>query len=729
MNPTENGTLDLPLPSRNFALTRRVLLLVLATSVLIPMACLCIYGYYDYQRRFADAEELTERLARVANEHALKVLDLNQQLETRVVDTLGDSDDANIASRQQALHRALDDMSGTLPQVAAISVFGANGALLANSRWYPAPQVSIAERDDFRSARAIAPVTYFSLPLRGKVANSDIFTATMGRVSRDGQFLGVVSIALKRDYFTDFYHEIAAGDNALVIGLYRRDGGLLVRFPSAGNGAQPAPDTPFTHAFRNNELYGRLQMTSTIDHVERVLAYRRVGDFPLYVAAGYATSAVQARWRHNLALVTAIAALPCMAVWLLIAYSIRRLDSEQAAWERWQAEVAMRLSVEASSRQLRRMGALGNLVANVAHDFNNLLMVVSSNMTLARRKHFNDVESEVLAVERATAGAESLARRLMSVARKHPRKQEVIEPAAWLRSVLDTVKSAVHPSIPLTVECSADLWNVMADAVELELALVNIAVNASDAMPHGGRIVIRCQNARVRGAENDLPDGEYILISVTDNGEGMSEPVLRRAFEPLFTTKERGTGTGLGLAQVLAACEQAGGTARITSVPDAGTTVRLYLPRYQGPAASSKQEEVREPDHPESEPPIADDHPLRGMSVLLVEDNVDVAAGITAVLEVFGCTVHHEESADAAFALLGEGYGFDLVLSDVQMPGRMNGIDLAEQIIQRLPMQKLVLMTGYADDIERAKHLGVRILAKPFNMDELRDLMADGVPH
>ncbi|MEZ2352257.1 ATP-binding protein [Caballeronia sp. RCC_10] len=729
MNPTENGTLDLPLPSRNFALTRRVLLLVLATSVLIPMACLCIYGYYDYQRRFADAEELTERLARVANEHALKVLDLNQQLETRVVDTLGDSDDANIASRQQALHRALDDMSGTLPQVAAISVFGANGALLANSRWYPAPQVSIAERDDFRSARAIAPVTYFSLPLRGKVANSDIFTATMGRVSRDGQFLGVVSIALKRDYFTDFYHEIAAGDNALVIGLYRRDGGLLVRFPSAGNGAQPAPDTPFTHAFRNNELYGRLQMTSTIDHVERVLAYRRVGDFPLYVAAGYATSAVQARWRHNLALVTAIAALPCMAVWLLIAYSIRRLDSEQAAWERWQAEVAMRLSVEASSRQLRRMGALGNLVANVAHDFNNLLMVVSSNMTLARRKHFNDVESEVLAVERATAGAESLARRLMSVARKHPRKQEVIEPAAWLRSVLDTVKSAVHPSIPLTVECSADLWNVMADAVELELALVNIAVNASDAMPHGGRIVIRCQNARVRGAENDLPDGEYILISVTDNGEGMSEPVLRRAFEPLFTTKERGTGTGLGLAQVLAACEQAGGTARITSVPDAGTTVRLYLPRYQGPAASSKQEEVREPDHPESEPPIADDHPLRGMSVLLVEDNVDVAAGITAVLEVFGCAVHHEESADAAFALLGEGYGFDLVLSDVQMPGRMNGIDLAEQIIQRLPMQKLVLMTGYADDIERAKHLGVRILAKPFNMDELRDLMADGVPH
>ena len=729
MNATETGTFDLPLPSRNFSLTRRVLLVVLAASVVIPLACIGIYGYYDYQRRVADAEELTERLARVANEHALKVLDLNQQLEARVVDLLGDSDDANIQSREEALHRALDDMSGTLVQVAAISVFGAKGVLLANSRWHPAPHVSIADRDDFLSARAVAPVTYFSLPLRGKLSKSDIFTTTMGRISHNGQFLGVVSIALKRDYFLDFYHEIAAGDKALVIGLYRRDGGILVRYPPSQDAMQPANNTRFTNAFRNNELFGRMHMTSTVDHVERVLAYRRVGDFPLYVATGYATSAVRARWRHNLALVAVIAALPCIAVWLLIGLSIRRLDAERAAWERWQAEVATRLSVEASSRQLRRMGALGNLVANVAHDFNNLLMVVSSNMALARRKHFNDVESEVLAVERATAGAESLARRLMSVARKHPLKQEVIDPAAWLRSMLEVVKRAVHPSVSLTIEFSADIWRIMTDAVELELALVNIVMNASEAMPHGGRIVIRCQNVRMRGAEINLPDGEYVLISVTDNGEGMPEAVLRRAFEPLFTTKVRGAGTGLGLVQVLAACEQSGGTARITSVPGSGTTVRLYLPRYRGPATVPAPEPTIAREPPKASSLSDDQHPLHGMSVLLVEDNVDVAAGVMAVLEVMGCTVRHEESADAAFALLGEGYGFDLVLSDVQMPGTMNGIDLAEQIVERLPSQKVVLMTGYADEIDRARHLGVPVLAKPFDMDDLRDLITDDVPH
>ncbi len=131
-------------------------------------------------------------------------------------------------------------MSRTLAQVAAISVFGVDGVLLANSRYYSAPPVSIAQRDDFLSARGVAPVTYFSLPFRGKVAQSDVFTITMGRISHDGKFFGVLSIALKRDYFTDFYHELAAGDKALIIGLYRRDGGILVRYPPGPDGTEPS---------------------------------------------------------------------------------------------------------------------------------------------------------------------------------------------------------------------------------------------------------------------------------------------------------------------------------------------------------------------------------------------------------------------------------------------------------------------------------------------------------
>jgi nitrogen-specific signal transduction histidine kinase/CheY-like chemotaxis protein len=399
---------------------------------------------------------------------------------------------------------------------------------------------------------------------------------------------------------------------------------------------------------------------------------------------------------------------------VLVLFSLRQLTAEQAAWERWQAEVAMRLSAEASSRQLRRMGALGNLVANVAHDFNNLLMVVSTNMGLARRKGFNGLEKEVVAVERATAGAQSLARRLLSVARKQPLKQEPVDLANWLPAAMHLFQTAVGDKVQVSMQVVPDLWAVFADATELEFAIINIAVNARDAMPLGGRFVIRGQNVRLTASDTQLPDGEYVLVSLSDDGEGMSENVASRAFEPLFTTKVRGAGTGLGLAQVLAACEQAGGTARIESVPGRGTTVRLYLPRYEGAHA---------PAAPAPAAAFVDAEAAQG-SVLLVEDNEEVAAGVAAVLEVFGCKVHHEPTADAAFDILIAGDAFDLVLSDIQMPGRLSGIDLAEWVRRSRPAQRIALMTGYADELERAKHLGVPILAKPFDIDELRELVA-----
>ncbi|HXZ06441.1 MAG TPA: ATP-binding protein, partial [Paraburkholderia sp.] len=531
----------------------------------------------------------------------------------------------------------------------------------------------------------------------------------------DGRFLGVVSIALERKYFFDFYRDLVSETPAVAIGLYRRDGGILSRYPAGKPGVEPAENTPFTNAFRDNLLFGRIRMTSTVDGTERLLSFRRVGNYPLYVVAGYSTDALFTEWWQHYLLIAIISAVPCIAVCVLVLFSLRQLKAEQAAWERWQAEVAMRLSAEASSRQLRRMGALGNLVANVAHDFNNLLMVVSTNMGLARRKGFNDLEREVVAVERATAGAQSLARRLLSVARKQPLKQEPIHLGSWLPAATHLIQTAVGDKVQVSVQSVSDLWPVFADATELEFAIINIAVNARDAMPLGGRFVIRGQNVRLTASDTSLPDGEYVLISLSDDGEGMPESVVQRAFEPLFTTKVSGAGTGLGLAQVLAACEQAGGTARIDSVPGRGTTVRLYLPRYQG--------EGKPVEAPATVATLERDESTQG-SVLLVEDNEEVAAGVAAVLEVFGCHVRHELTADAALEILTEGDTFDLVLSDIQMPGRLSGIDLAESVQRAWPLQRIALMTGYADELERAKHLGVPILAKPFDIDELRELVA-----
>jgi signal transduction histidine kinase len=707
----ERAAVDFPIPSRNFAATRRMLLIVLAVSIAFPLACLVGYGYFDYQRRIADSNDMIDRLARVTEEQAVKVLDLNQQMTSRIVELLGNADDAQIRSRETELHDRLRAIGGDFPQVSSIYVLGAQGDLLVSSLAYPAPPISIAQREDFMSAKAMRPQSYFSLPMFGPLSKTHVFTTATGRSDADGQFLGVVAVALRNQYFSRFYRELTNGDPSLVLGLYRQDGSLLVRYPAWPAGAKPNSQSAFTQALRDKQLFGHVRQNSTVDGVERLLAFRRVGDYPLYVVSAYATSSIFSAWRRHFLLIAALTAVPCIAIWLLVFYSLRQLAGERRAWERWQGEVAMRLSAEASSRQLQRMGALGNLVANVAHDFNNLLMVVSANTELARLKRYNNLEKEVLAVERATASAESLTRRLLSVARKQPLKQEQIDLARWLPAAAPLIDAALGDNVEFALNMVENVWPVLADPTDLEFAIMNLAVNARDAMPRGGRFVIRCQNNRLVGSDTLLPDGEYVLIACSDDGEGMPEAVARRAFEPLFTTRLRGSSTGLGLAQVLSMCEQAGGTAKIDSVPGSGTTVRLYLPRHRERKAANV-ETLQQPA------------PTSAGVVLLVEDNEDVAAGVTAVLETFGCEVRHEPTADQAFDVLSGGARFELVLSDIQMPGKLNGIDLAEKVRSTWPSQKIALMTGYADELERARRLGVAILAKPFNIDELHALVA-----
>ncbi|XUW92793.1 response regulator [Burkholderia sp. M6-3] len=708
---------DVPIPTRDFEVTRRVLAVVLFLSVFVPLGCVAGYGYFDYQRRIADAGDIVDRLTRVAQEHALKIVDMNHEIETRIVELLDTDDDAKIRGHESRVHSRLNTIAADYPQLAAISVFGTHGDLLASSRFFPVPPISIAGREDFRGALASAPAPYFSRPLSGKVMQSDIFTTNMARVGKDGVLLGVVSIALKRQYFSEFYADLTNSNPALLVGLYRQDGTILARLPDVGTVSNLAPNTPFTIALGQAVKIGRLNMVSNVDGVERILSFRRVGRYPLYVASGYSTAAIHEQWRKHLMVVAMFTLVPCIALWSLIVFSHRQLRTEEAAWNHWKAEWVRRASAEASSRQLRRMGALGNLVARVAHDFNNLLMVVAANMELATRKNYTNVEREVTAVKRATAGAEALARRLMSVARKQPLKHEVVDLATWFGSASDIIGTALTEKIEMTLDVAPGTGLVKVDATELESAILNIAVNARDAMPDGGRFSIRCSNIHLRELETRLPAGEYVLIALSDDGHGMPPAVKEHAFEPLFTTKALGAGTGLGLAQVLATCEQSGGTAMIESEPGRGTTLKLFLPLYKG------TEGFVQPALPERATSAAP----KPQHVFVVEDNPEVAAGICAVLEVLGCTVRHSTTADEALEVLNQGAAFDFVLSDVHLPGKMSGIDFAEHVRSRWPAQKIALMTGYADELERAKLGGVIVLAKPFNIDELALLMSDSV--
>ncbi len=709
-------------PIRNFVSTRRALRAMLAVSLLVPIAWLLAYGYFDYSRRFDEAASADDRLARVAEEQAVKVFDLNQEIQARVLEQLGNQNDKALIAKRSALHDFLASLDAGFPQVAAVSLFGPGGELLVTSASSATPAISIEDRDDFQGAKALEGTTYFSQALLSRAKHIGIFTSSTARMDQQNHLLGVVSIALRRDYFTDFYREIVEHDDALVLGLYRQDAALLARFPAPPNDKPISRDTEFTRALRD-QLYGRLRMVSTIDGVDKLISFRKVGNYPLYVSAGTSVSALTRDWFSHLLIVTVITAIPCIAVWLMIWFSLRQLAAEQAVWERWQNEVAMRMSAEASTRQLQRMGALGNLIANVAHDFNNLLMAVTSNMALIHQRHIRESGREIAAIEASISSGEALNRRLLSVARKQPLHPHRIDLHSWLDRLRPLLHTALGDRTELSMHVTQDVWPIFMDATELEFAIMNIVLNAVDAMsatagtgatPAGGRFIIRAQNVHANFSDDALSHSDSVSLMLSDNGTGMSDAVLSRAFEPLFTTKSQGSGTGLGLAQVLAACEQANGTARIDSVTGSGTTVRLYFPRYFGP-------ELAQPAPTRSELSQTTGSPIK--SILLVEDNESVAAGIAAVLETLGCSVRHLLTADDALDVIKSGDHFDVVLSDIQMPGRLNGIDLAAYVLQKSPRQRIALMTGYSDDLARAQALCLRVFAKPFDIAALADFI------
>ncbi|SAK69020.1 periplasmic sensor hybrid histidine kinase [Caballeronia arationis] len=710
----DSSALEIPVPPRDFGATRRILIVVLLASIVTPLFFIIGYGYVGYESRLSDSSEVIDRLARVAEEHAVKVLDLNREMSSRIEQLLGSDNDQQVLSRQEEVHQILGEMAARLPQIAGIFVFGENGDLLVSSNYFPAPRVNVRGRVDFEAVLKRDSETEVSMPLRDAISGTDVFTTNTARRAADGRFLGLVTISLRRDYFLSFYKELAARDSALTLGLFRRDGAILARSPPPRVKPAPARNLPLARAIEGRGAFDRIRIDSTLDGVDKLLAYRQVGTYPLYVTAGIAVSAVTSRWLQHDGLIALATLIPCTGIWLLVVFSLRRLKEEQAAWERWRTEVGMRLTAEATSRQMRRMGALGNLVANVAHDFNNLLMVVKANMELARRKGFNGLEKEVTAVERASVGAEVLARRLLSVARKQPLREDATQLSGWLGDAASLIETSLGAKVELTLHAPETVWPVYVDATELESALINIAVNAKDAMPEGGEFVIRCENVHLLQASSGLKPGDYVVIACSDNGSGMPPAVAQRAFEPLFTTKATSAGTGLGLAQVFAMCEQAGGTARVDSVVDRGTTIRLFLPRWTGEA----RREAVDLSKPENVAEVANQG-----SVLLVEDNVEVAAGLAAVLEVFGWRARHELTGDAALQLLEDGERFDLILSDIQMPGLNNGIDVAEKVRRAWPHQAIALMTGYAEEFERAKHAGVTILSKPFNIDDLQALL------
>jgi len=385
----------------------------------------------------------------------------------------------------------------------------------------------------------------------------------------------------------------------------------------------------------------------------------------------------------------------------------RELEERAEALIRANAElkvqVAERTKAEDQLRQAHKMQALGQLTGGIAHDFNNLLTVIQGSADMLRRPALPEDKRirYADAVVQASARAAALTGQLLAFARRQPLRPEIIEVNDLIRGMTDLLDRTLGERIEVKSLLSDKTCAVEADRAQLESALLNIAVNARDAMPEGGRLTIRTATFE------EGHSGRMIALSVSDSGFGMDEDTLGRAFEPFFTTKATGKGTGLGLSQVYGFASQSGGDVRIDSAPGEGTTVTLLLP-CSGLAgrASSGEDELAGPE--------------RGRSgrILLVEDNEEVGEFAETLLGELGHKVTRVRSGEAALRAALDDTGFDAVFTDVVMPG-MSGLELAEQLAELRPLLPVILTTGYSDEIARTGAGGRPVILKPYRLETL----------
>jgi signal transduction histidine kinase/ActR/RegA family two-component response regulator len=366
----------------------------------------------------------------------------------------------------------------------------------------------------------------------------------------------------------------------------------------------------------------------------------------------------------------------------------RRAGTLFEANERLQNEVESRQRAERALAQAQKMEAIGQLTGGLAHDFNNILAAISGGVRLLERSPAQEQRATIRAgLDEAVQRGARLTRQLLGFARGQNLEPQVIDPCARIGAMLELVRRTIGEDIGVNTSFPASRWHVRVDPNQLELVILNLAVNARDAMPAGGRLTIACSTV----LRTDAPAGEFVRLSVSDTGFGMDRETTDRAFEPFFTTKEVGKGTGLGLAQVYAFSRHAGGLAWIESEEGRGTTVHLDLPRVAGVETSTAGElpTATDPGPVEGVPGGA------GRRILVVEDDDAVAQVVCNLLQANDYVCVRTASAKEAL-VQAEKDRFDLVFSDIVMPGGMSGVDLARDLRQRKPSLPILLTTGFA---------------------------------
>jgi two-component system, NtrC family, sensor kinase len=691
----------------------RLLQLVMVASVVLPALLFAFAAWLNYRHEHDLADDRIERSLDILHEHTLKVFQTVERAIAEVDEIMRGMADDDIRSDQPRLHERLKRIVEAMPQLRAIFLIDREGRPLVSSQLAQVPADFDARDRSFFSVQATGHQagTYVSDVLTPRLTGlgAPFFVLSRRRPSPDGAFNGVVAVAVLPGYFEEFYALIGHSPGSLYA-LVRSDGSFLARYPELSDRQrtlQPGSALDKVMAQGAQRMIFTIPQ-SQVDARERRIGLRKLEGFPVYVVAGVDSSAIRGEWLTTMASHLIFGLPATLLLLVIIGIALRRT-------RRLHDEAERREAAEAALRQAQRLEAIGQLTGGVAHDFNNLLMVVSGSVQRLRRDLTSEKHTRMLdMIANATTRGESLTRQLLAFSRRQMLNPSVIDLAQRLPELKEMLNRSLRGDVTTEVVVPEGSCAVKVDPSEFELALLNLAVNARDAMPHGGSLTITARPVLLKGkATEEGLQGEFVAIRVADTGAGIPADVLPHVFEPFFTTKEVGKGTGLGLSQVYGFAKQSGGTATITSTLGRGTVITLYLPRTRElAAAASAQAE------PEAAAPSAG-------TALLVEDNPEVAEVAAAYFQQLGYLVKQVANAREALERLGGDAKIDLVFSDILMPGGMNGLELGHAIRRLYPAMPVLLVTGYSDSFRDAVQQSFVVLQKPFDLAELEQKLRE----
>jgi signal transduction histidine kinase/CheY-like chemotaxis protein len=687
-----------------------ILRIAAVAALVLPIVLFTIASWISYREYSAFADERIERSLDVIEEQALRVFQSINLALSSIEDLLGNRSPEQVEADQKQLHARLNQIMRELPEVQSIWIFGPMGYPQVITREYPAPTaIGYAEQDYFRVPRQ-QPGVYIGTIHQSETGGKPYFACARAHYGLDGKFAGVIELSLLPSDFSRFYARLA-GSAGVQLAMFRDDGIMLARSPDVpGEQARLDERSAFHRTISQTPEGGFYTATSQIDNVTRRYGLRKMPGFPIYLAAGIETATIRSEWikAMSLHLIFGIpATLFLFGALLAVLVRTERLYREQDRRE----------AAEAAARQSQKMEAIGHLSGGIAHDFNNMLNAVTASYDLIQRRIAKGdyaIEKFVRGGMEAAERAAALVQRLLAFARKQPLAPEPTDGNELISAMSQLLRSTLGEQIQIETVCAGGLWRTNVDPHQLESAILNIAINARDAMPDGGKLTIETANSYLDdNYVRDNPEaepGQYVLIAITDTGVGMSTEVARQAFDPFFTTKASGKGSGLGLSQVYGFIKQSQGHIKIYSEPGAGTTLKLYLPRLVGAAQERERYATVAPGARNSME-----------TILVVEDDPLVRRLSTDALRELGYSVFDAGEASEALRILDEHSTIKLLFTDVVMPN-VNGRKLADEALRRRPDLKVIFTTGYTPNaVVHGGVLdpGVNFLSKPFSIEQL----------